>query len=70
MMQVLSGKGALAQLGYDFGLPTTEVDIFIAGLIGFNLIAAFLPTSGTFVPEEVETKTPGQKGAPQVIRSC
>eukprot|EP00775_Hariotina_reticulata_P010780 gene10779-10936_t len=60
--EVLSGKGALAQLGYDFGLPTTQIDIFIAGLIGFNFIAAFLPTSGTFVPEEVEARSAERKG--------
>lgn len=50
--EVVTGKGALAQLGYEVGLPTFEVDWFIGGLILFNLAAALLPTSGTFVPEK------------------
>lgn len=50
--ELLTGKGALAQLGYEVGLPTFEVDWLIGGLIALNLAGALLPTSGTFVPEE------------------
>ncbi|GLI64663.1 hypothetical protein VaNZ11_007991 [Volvox africanus] len=53
--EVLTGKGALAQFGYETGLNGIEVDGLIVGLIAFNLIAAILPTSQTFVPEEQES---------------
>lgn len=45
--EVLSGKGALAQLGYDIGLPTPTVAAALGGLIAFNLVAAFLPGAAT-----------------------
>jgi photosystem II protein len=45
--EVLSGKGALAQLGYDIGLPTPTVAVALGGLIAFNLVAAFLPGAAT-----------------------
>lgn len=47
------GQGALAQLSYLYGLPETQVGIFLAGLVGFNLLAGLLPISGTFKPKEV-----------------
>lgn len=50
--QVLSGgQGALAQLGYNFGLPTYQIGLFIAGLVSFNLIYGLLPTAATYKPE-------------------
>ena len=64
-MQILTGKGALAQLGYETKLPTFEVDWIIGGLIAFNAIAAILPTSGTFVPEEKEALKNRPKGSLQ-----
>lgn len=63
--ELLTGKGALAQFGYEVGLDTIQVDWFIVALIGFNLVAALLPTSGTFVPEEVESLQERPKGALQ-----
>ncbi|GFR52578.1 hypothetical protein Agub_g15171 [Astrephomene gubernaculifera] len=53
--EILTGKGPLAQFGYETGLNGIEVDGFVVALIAFNLIAAVLPTSQTFVPEEQES---------------
>ncbi|GIL73552.1 hypothetical protein Vretifemale_3697 [Volvox reticuliferus] len=53
--EVLTGKGALAQFGYETGLNGIEVDGLVVGLVAFNLIAAILPTSQTFVPQEQES---------------
>ena len=63
--QLLTGKGALAQFGYEVGLNTIQVDWFIVALIGFNAIAALVPTSGTFVPEEREALKERPKGVLQ-----
>mmetsp|Transcript_5092 Transcript_5092/g.14631 ORF Transcript_5092/g.14631 Transcript_5092/m.14631 type:complete len:254 (-) Transcript_5092:78-839(-) len=52
--ELLTGKGALAQLGVETGLPLFEIDDFILAVIGFNLVAALLPASGKFVSDEVE----------------
>eukprot|EP00878_Enallax_costatus_P015084 GHUV01015795.1.p1 GENE.GHUV01015795.1~~GHUV01015795.1.p1 ORF type:complete len:188 (+),score=63.76 GHUV01015795.1:158-721(+) len=50
--EILSGgQGALAQLGYDFGLPTYQIGLFLAGLISFNLIYGLLPSAATYKPE-------------------
>lgn len=46
--EFLSGQGPLAQLGYELGLQQEQVGIFLAGLIGFNLVASLLPNSATF----------------------
>ena len=61
-LQILTSKGALAQFGYEVGLNGIEVDAFIAALIAFNLGAALLPTSETFVPEEQEVVAVRPKG--------
>ncbi|EFJ43155.1 hypothetical protein VOLCADRAFT_83375 [Volvox carteri f. nagariensis] len=53
--EILTGKGPLAQFGYETGLNGIEVDGLIIGLVAFNLIAAVLPTSQTFVPEEQQS---------------
>ncbi len=50
--EILTGKGAIGQLGLETGLPIYEVDGLILALIAFNFIAAFAPVSGKFVPEE------------------
>ena len=51
---LLTGKGALAQLGLETGLPLFEIDDAILAVIGFNLIAALAPASGKFVLDEAE----------------
>eukprot|EP00879_Flechtneria_rotunda_P023443 GHRR01024796.1.p1 GENE.GHRR01024796.1~~GHRR01024796.1.p1 ORF type:complete len:272 (+),score=62.74 GHRR01024796.1:646-1461(+) len=51
------GAGPLAQLGYDFGLPQYQVGLSLAGLVGFNAIAACLPNSATFKPEAASDET-------------
>ena len=52
--ELITGKGALAQLGVETGLPLFEIDDFILAVIAFNLVAALLPASGKFVSDEVE----------------
>lgn len=52
--EVLTGQGALAQFGLETGIPITDIDGLVLGLVGFNLIAALLPAKGRFVPDEVE----------------
>jgi photosystem II protein len=54
--ELLTGKGALAQLGLETGLPLFEIDDFILAVIGFNLIAALAPASGKFVLDEEEAE--------------
>jgi len=63
--EILTGKGALAQLGYeifDDKLNIDQIDELVIGLIIFNLIAAILPASGTFVQEEEEEEEETEKG--------
>ena len=43
--ELLTGKGALQQLGFETGLPVQDLDGLVLFLIAFNLIAAFAPTS-------------------------
>ncbi|KAJ9513102.1 hypothetical protein QJQ45_029409 [Haematococcus lacustris] len=68
--ELLTGKGALAQLGYeifDDKVNLLQVDEIVVGLILFNLVAAILPASGTFVPdEEVEQRPKGALQDPRV----
>ena len=52
--EVLTGKGALAQLGFETGLPIFDLDGLILAVIGFNLIAALLPAKGKFIPDDEE----------------
>ena len=51
-VELLTGKGALAQLGYETGLPLADIEPAILFVIGFNLIAALLPTKGRFIAED------------------
>jgi len=60
--EVITGQGALAQFGYETGLNLVEVDGLVLGLIAFNLVAAVLPASQTFVPEEQEALSTRPKG--------
>lgn len=62
--EVLTGKGALAQLGFETGLPIQDLDFAILAAIAFNLVAAFLPAKGKFIPDEEEL-TERPKGALQ-----
>lgn len=68
--ELVTGRGALAQLGYevfDDKLNILQIDGLVIGLIVFNLIAAILPSSGTFVPdEEVEKRPAGALQDPRV----
>ncbi|CAL8471288.1 g10830 [Coccomyxa elongata] len=62
--ELLTGKGALQQLGFETGLPIQDLDGLVLFIIAFNLIAALLPAKGTFVPDEEEL-TQRPKGALQ-----
>jgi len=42
--ELLTGKGALGQLGLETGLPVFELDWTIFVVVGFNLVAALWPT--------------------------
>ena len=66
--EVLTGKGALAQLGFETGLPIFELDGIILAVIAFNVVAALLPAKGTFVPDEEEGRAERPPGAPQSAR--
>eukprot|EP00209_Acetabularia_acetabulum_P001215 EC096100.1.p2 GENE.EC096100.1~~EC096100.1.p2 ORF type:complete len:176 (+),score=20.39 EC096100.1:3-530(+) len=57
--ELLTGKGALAQFGLETGIPITDTEPLVIGLVIFNLVAALLPAKGVFVPsdEEEERKT-------------
>lgn len=55
-------------MGLETGLPVFELDWAILGVVGFNLIAALLPTKGRFVAdeEELETRPPGALQDPSI----
>lgn len=58
--EILTGKGALGQLGLETGIPLQEIDAIVAAVAIFNLVAAVFPASGKFVPEEdFSDRTPG-----------
>lgn len=42
-LQLLTGKGALQQLGFETGLPIQDLDGIVLFIIVFNLVAALLP---------------------------
>jgi photosystem II 22kDa protein len=44
----------LAQLNIETGVPITDLDGLVLGIIGFNLLAALLPASGKLVLPEDE----------------
>eukprot|EP01023_Acetabularia_acetabulum_P026040 TRINITY_DN247_c1_g1_i1.p1 TRINITY_DN247_c1_g1~~TRINITY_DN247_c1_g1_i1.p1 ORF type:complete len:239 (-),score=50.36 TRINITY_DN247_c1_g1_i1:334-1050(-) len=60
--ELLTGKGALAQFGLETGIPISDTEPLVIGLIIFNLVAALLPAKGQFVSEEAEE---GPKGSLQ-----
>jgi photosystem II 22kDa protein len=47
----------LSQLKFETGVPITDLDGIVVGLIAFNLIAALLPASGKLVLPEEELKS-------------
>ena len=59
--EIITGKGAIAQLGFETGISPVDADGLILGLIGFNLIAAFFPASGKFVVEQEEEAAASSK---------
>eukprot|EP01023_Acetabularia_acetabulum_P063975 TRINITY_DN8156_c0_g1_i2.p1 TRINITY_DN8156_c0_g1~~TRINITY_DN8156_c0_g1_i2.p1 ORF type:complete len:232 (-),score=42.62 TRINITY_DN8156_c0_g1_i2:239-934(-) len=63
--EVLTGKGAVSQFGYETGLGLGQVDLFLGFLIAFNLVAAILPTAQTFAPEEQEAIADRKSGSLQ-----
>lgn len=62
--ELITGKGALAQLGFETGIPILELEPIILAGIAFNLVAAFLPATGKFVEDE-EVDEPRAKGSLQ-----
>ena len=63
--EIVTGKGALAQFNIETGIPITDIDGIVAGIVIFNLLAAFLPAKGTFVADE-EEQSVRPKGSLQV----
>ena len=64
----MSGQGALGQLGLETGVTNIyEIDSIVAFVALFNLLAAVVPASGKFVPEEdFSDRTPGSLQDPNV----
>jgi photosystem II 22kDa protein len=54
--EIITGKGAIAQFAGEIGATTTEVQVAVWALALVNLVAGVLPTSQTFVPDEVEKR--------------
>jgi photosystem II protein len=52
--EIITGKGAIAQFAGEIGIDKMEVQVGVWTIALFNLIAGLLPTSQTFVPDEVE----------------
>jgi hypothetical protein len=64
LLQLLTGKGALQQLGFETGLPIQDLDGLVLFIIAFNLIAALLPA-------KVRSKgAPGTLSQPPNWPSC
>nr|DAA05917.1 TPA_inf: chloroplast photosystem II 22 kDa PsbS protein precursor psbS [Acetabularia acetabulum] len=66
--ELLTGKGALAQFGLETGIPITDTEPLVIGLVIFNLVAALLPAKGVFVPsdEEEEERPKGSLQDPSI----
>jgi photosystem II 22kDa protein len=58
----------LAQLNIETGVPITDLDGIVVGLIIFNLFAALLPASGKLVlpEEELEARPKGSLQDPKI----
>lgn len=57
--EATTGKGALAQLNIETGVPISDIEPAIILLVVFNLVAALLPASGKFQEEEDDTRQAG-----------
>eukprot|EP00898_Chlorokybus_atmophyticus_P000258 jgi/Chlat1/1232/Chrsp115S00070 len=67
LSELLTGKGALAHFGLETGILINKAEPLVLGLIAFNLIAAFFPATGDFVPEEdFSDRIPGALQDPKV----
>lgn len=58
----------LSQLNFETGVPITDLDGLVVGIIVFNLLAALLPATGTLVlPEqELESRPKGVLQDPKI----
>ena len=52
--EIVTGKGALAQLNIETGVPITEIEPLVLFNVIFFFIAALNPGTGTFVTDEEE----------------
>lgn len=50
--EIITGKGALAQLNIETGVPITEIEPLILFNVVFFFLAAINPGTGTFVTDE------------------
>jgi photosystem II 22kDa protein len=62
------GCRILSQLNIETGVPITDLDGIVVGLIAFNLLAALLPASGKLVlpEEELESRPKGALQDPTI----
>lgn len=63
--EILSGKGTLAQLSAETGLPQGAVELGLVALIAYNFIQGLRPGSPTFSEENQRDIRKRQKGAVQ-----
>lgn len=52
--EIITGKGALAQLNIETGVPITEIEPLVLFNVIFFFIAALNPGTGTFVTDDEE----------------
>lgn len=52
--EIITGKGALAQLNIETGVPINEIEPLVLFNVAFFFIAALNPGTGTFVTDEEE----------------
>ena len=50
--EIITGKGALAQLNIETGVPITEIEPLIIFNVVFFFVAAINPGTGKFVTDE------------------
>jgi photosystem II protein len=76
--ELLTGKGALGQLGLETGLPVFELDWTILAVVGFNLLAALWPVregdkdargSGSGGTNQVKENTDGESTSTSTVES-
>jgi hypothetical protein len=64
--EIVTGKGALAQLNIETGVPISEIEPLVLALIAFNTVAALLPASGRFEDTEDDRRQPGALQDPRI----